>query len=197
MWILDESASVGRSNYNKLKVAIKEFASRLNFSSTRWGVIEFSGENRKGLYPSTNLLEVAIQQRINLFDNRRGKEEFDRAVAGLVYTPLDRAFCRGSTVPEPCLPPRWYSCISCAFQFALQEYFPNGTNALEGREITIIFVGDGQYNRGNPGSPVEPLMQLRAQYDFKLVFLAVAGNKGVDLDCFGSAFRDEGVPEGR
>lgn len=53
----------------------------------------------------------------------------------------------------------------------------------------IIFVGDGRYNRGNPIEPAEPVKELRAAYEFRLIFIPVQGNKGIDNNWFGDAFR--------
>lgn len=197
---MDESASVGAANYLELLAFIKQFAARFDLNLTRWGVIEFSGEDRYlEEYPNVNLTDVAIQQTINLFDNRENISDFNEAIDGLKYTPIDPDHCNTTGHPvlpgqTSCKPQRWYTCISCAFQFALQEYFPEAGNVLDdGRNRTIIFVGDGKGNRGSPVSPTEPVNALREQFPFQMIFVPVLGNEGIDEDIFGSAFLDDDV----
>lgn len=204
VWVIDESNSIGEPNYDILRQEIKALTDNFEYGSLfRYGLIEFSGTGlnaqpgvpnyleyyfeETGIlnhYPSTDLEQIAIQTVIDV-DQHPTKAEFLSAIDALTYQEL----VPGSTFSYDGFTwntsERGFTCISCAFQYSLDEYYPRNYNPSV--ENIMIFVGDGQPNRGFPLSPEEPLRILRENYDFKMIFIPIGSS--INTDVLGSSFQ--------
>lgn len=199
LMVLDESRSVGKSNYELLTNILADFVESLDFSGNafRIGVVEFSGipdlvgTQNQIPYPNTNLKEVAIQTTINLDDYNEGsKSELVERIRTLTYSSPDAL--GGVVEAEPEYQgenERSQTCISCAFQYLKDEYFQNASNVGSLRDRYILFIGDGEANRGTPESPVDPVKDLRDAFPFRMVFIPVTSTDGSFSEAvFGSAY---------
>mmetsp|Transcript_10361 Transcript_10361/g.11897 ORF Transcript_10361/g.11897 Transcript_10361/m.11897 type:complete len:304 (+) Transcript_10361:109-1020(+) len=200
VFVLDESWSVGEAAYSVLTDSVGTFVESLDFAeeSFRVGVIEFSGiPNEFGHavgvpYPSQNLKEVAIQSTINLDQySEVTKPDLVAAIRNLSYSAPPSKGGVATEVEYRELNQRSHTCMSCVFQYLQNEFFKEAGNADPSRELFLIFITDGVPTRGNPKSPEVPMKEFRDSYPFRLLFIPIQGNAGIDHSIFGASFDQE------
>eukprot|EP00924_Labyrinthula_sp_SR-Ha-C_P000948 augustus_masked-scaffold_7-processed-gene-8.13-mRNA-1 protein AED:1.00 eAED:1.00 QI:0/-1/0/0/-1/1/1/0/343 len=195
VFLLDESSSVGEQNYTLITEGIKNFILETQISNLRVGVVEFSGKSVSdlavfGLYPQTNLTEFAIQSVIPLTQNKgSGLLNLVDQIENLVYN--------GQDLPVSDAEARRFTCISCAFQYLLQEYdFSHSSSDEKNVELVVIVVSDGEPTRGLPLNPAEPLRELRDMYGLRVLFMPIGVDDKKGTEVFGSGWQSDDVSFG-